>query len=560
MKRFRTLPILMVLGLCCLLAVPPRLPAQSQNQQLETIPTGKFRIAGMVVDALSGAPLDRTRVTIADVNNRQRVQSVVTADDGRFEFHVGPGKYALQGDKRGFVAASYNQHERFFSSAIVTGAELDTEHLVLRLPPAAVLGGKVYDEAGDPVRDASVRLYREDHRLGMSRVLPEGISVTDDQGAYEFAPLDEGTYYVSVSAAPWYAMHPATSNGQNPPTHVDSSLDVVYPATYYDNTTNSDDARPIPVRGGDHLNLDFHLSPVAALHILFRATADSDGNFTMPVLQQSSFGSTSMDPQADVQNIDIERDGPGLFEMTGVPPGHYTLRLPASTSGEPGAASQIDLTENGQEVDPTAGRPVSSVKATVALQDGSALPPRLFVALQSAGGRTVAVAAVDEKGDVDFSQVDAGSYAILAGTSTEAYAVARVTAAGKPVAGHTLNVPPGTELTVSLSVAPPVTAVEGFARSKDKATPGAMVVLVPKNPVANRDLFRRDQSDLDGSFHLRDVVPGTYTVTAIENGWDLDWSKPQVIAHYAQHGQTVVVSPDSKPAIHLPHPVEVQAK
>ena len=57
-----------------------------------------------------------------------------------------------------------------------------------------------------------------------------------------------------------------------------------------------------------------------------------------------------------------------------------------------------------------------------------------------------------------------------------------------------------------------------------------MVVLVPRDPEINRDLFRRDQSDLDGTFTLQNVVPGTYTVLAIDNGWDLDWSQPGVIA------------------------------
>ena len=32
-------------------------------------------------------------------------------------------------------------------------------------------------------------------------------------------------------------------------------------------------------------------------------------------------------------------------------------------------------------------------------------------------------------------------------------------------------------------------------------------------------LIRRDQSDSDGSFALRDVVPGQYTVVAIQDGW-----------------------------------------
>jgi len=87
-----------------------------------------------------------------------------------------------------------------------------------------------------------------------------------------------------------------------------------------------------------------------------------------------------------------------------------------------------------------------------------------------------------------------------------------------------------------------------------------MVVLVPKDPEANHDLFRRDQSDQDGSFSLRSVIPGSYTIVAIENGWDLDWSRLGVIAHYAKHGQNVTVTDHAQTATHLPDPVEVQSR
>jgi hypothetical protein len=108
-------------------------------------------------------------------------------------------------------------------------------------------------------------------------------------------------------------------------------------------------------------------------------------------------------------------------------------------------------------------------------------------------------------------------------------------------------------------IADPVT-VEGFAKRDGKAVAGAMIVLVPKDREGNRDLFRRDQSDLDGSFSLREVVPGTYTVVAIENGWDLDWSEPGVIAHYCMKGHTISVSSRSAGTVPLVDPVEVQPR
>jgi len=55
-------------------------------------------------------------------------------------------------------------------------------------------------------------------------------------------------------------------------------------------------------------------------------------------------------------------------------------------------------------------------------------------------------------------------------------------------------------------------------------------------------LARRDQSDSDGSFSLHDVVPGNYILVAIEDGWELDWTQPQVIGRYLPGGIPVTVT------------------
>ena len=78
--------------------------------------------------------------------------------DGVFVFtNLAAGKYSLEGARRGFITSAYDAHEQY-STAIVTGGEADSEHLVFRLTPQAVLTGRVLDEAGDPVRRANVSL------------------------------------------------------------------------------------------------------------------------------------------------------------------------------------------------------------------------------------------------------------------------------------------------------------------------------------------------------------------------------------------------------------------
>lgn len=519
------------------------------------IPPAQFRIAGTVVSTVGGGVLARARVTIRDARNLKDVQSVLTGGDGRFEFHVQRGKYALQGAKRGFITSDYDQHEQY-SSAIVTGAGLDTETVVLKLAPSAVLSGRILDESGDPVRGAEVSLWREDHSTGVSRITRYRRDVADDQGTYEFTPLDGGTYFLSASATPWYAVHPASTapeGGVLIPTVVDRGLDVVYPTTYYAGATESDDASPIPIRGGDRLELDLHLVPVPALHVIFRSQPSGENVYPVPTLQKRIFdGFDRPRGQENVQMI-----SPGVFELT-TAPGKYTVHL--SGPGQNSRINEVDISQNNQEVDTSSGEAGSSVNVSVHVQGEDAIPKELFLGLRDEQRRGSNFQQVSSQGEVAFGNVAPGTYELVAGSRGDTYSVARITSDGHETSGHTLKVPAGSSLIVSLTLVAGTGRVEGLAKRAGKAVAGAMVVLIPKHPEANRDLFRRDQSDLDGSFLLQNVIPGTYTVIAIADGWDLNWSRPGVISRYASHGQTIVVPGQGRHSIQLPESVEVQAK
>jgi len=532
---------------CCRAVFFCAVLARMGSAEVTQIPTGQFRIAGTVMNAKGGSPLARCRVTISDTKN-QNEKFVISGDDGRFEFRVPAGRYRLEGAKRGFITASYNQHEQF-STAIVTGADVDSENLVLRLAANAVLTGHVLDENGEPVRDAQISVYREEHKLGVSRTsLYRGAS-TDDQGRWEVTPLAEGTYFVSAKASPWYAVHPVSSaEGRgNGPVQVDSSLDVAYPITYYGDATEADDATPIPVRGGDRLEADIHMNPAPALHLLLHVPQGG----SLPVLSKTAFNDTEQ-----VEGHSIQSVAPGVYELSGIAAGHYTVRMPEANghSGEP-----VDVNLNGGELDLSAAKATSQIKATTQLAGAGGLPEDLQITLRSSKGRMIPVR-VDAKGDANFSDVAAGKYDILAGSPTERFSVVRVVSEAGAISGHTVTVPVGASLTLALSIAEGSVSVEGLAKRDGKPVGGAMIVLVPKNAEGDYDRFRRDESDLDGGFTLKDVIPGSYTVIAIENGWDMEWAEPAVVAQYLKRGQAVDVGNGSTKTMHLADAVEVQAR
>jgi hypothetical protein len=484
---------------------------------------------------------------------------LLTGEDGRFTFRrLGAGKYSLQGSRRGYLTSGYQQHEQFWS-AIVTGEELETENLVLRLMPAAVLSGKVLDETGEPVRGAEVKLYIEEHANGMTRVKPAGNTQTNDLGVFEFLSLSPGKYFAAVSARPWYAVYPPSSapgNPGSPAVLVDKSLDVAYPMTYYGGRTSSEEASPILIKGGDRQEIEISLAPVESLHLLFHIpVGGQQQGFQVPVLEKHVFDSVDYIPVQGVNPV-----SPGVMELTGVPAGKYTVRLPAG-QGQAAKFTEADIRNDGQELETNKAESAASMKLTMHLPNGEPAPKQLAVGLQDDRGQIAAFNPVGADGQVTFDDLAPGSYRIIAARTPEkAYAVGHILAENGQAVGPNVNVSEGAELQLNVTLIEGVASVEGFVKRGDKPASGIMVVLIPASPELQQDLFRRDQSDSDGSFSLPDIIPGTYTVTAIEEAWDFDWSQPSRLARYAQNGQSVTIGADKTGIIRLHEPIQVQPR
>src|ERR1035438_251595 len=115
-------------------------------------------------------------------------------------------------------------------------------------------------------------------------------------------------------------------------------------------------------------------------------------------------------------------------------------------------------------------------------------------------------------------------------------------------------------VTLVVKVSAGGTRVEGFAGVVGKGKAGVLVVLVPRDAAAFPELVRRDQSNSDGSFSMRDAAPGQYTVVAIEDGWALDWTRPEVIGRYLPGGIAVTVTDTLDKIVRLSGPVPVQGR
>lgn len=536
-----------------LLAAAACASAQS-TAPLQPAAATTYHIAGTVVNAKTEEPLRHATVAVLLTDNFQTVESAETDNEGRFAFEgLAAGKYPLTASKRGFLTAFYDQHDEGYNTAIVTGEGQETTGLIFRLMPGASLSGHVAGDGGDPVEAAQVMLFVKPHNHNpWSRIRQASQTVSDDTGAYEFDGLAAGEYLLAVKAEPWYALHRSTAEKrQRVEGDSTAALDVAYPVTYFDSATDEPSATTISLTGGSREEANINLHAVPALHLLVPMPERPDGAIANPTLRQSVFGV----PLISGGNGFLPGTKANLMEFTGVSPGHYELM-----QGDPPRIVELDATTS-QQVDPSMGTSTLTVSGNLRSSTGFVLPENLNVYLvplddakEQAPMQTNCV-----KGAFTFDAVLPGTWTLMALNPGKALTVSSIKAGKRTLDGNLFTVgdkPVQIEATVSLGE----TRVEGFAKKNGKGLAGAMIVLIPRNPAAHNDQYRRDQSDSDGSFSLHDVAPGEYTVVAIEDGWELDWARPEVVGRYLPTGVAVTVTESSGKRLQLSDGVPVQSR
>ena len=281
-----------------------RLPADRRE------PAATAVIRGRVLAGDAGVPLRRALVSAQGGGRPVVAQTDV---DGRFEIRVPPGRWSLAAAKAGFVTLRLGQR-RWFESVppieVAAGQRLDGADFVL--PRGAAISGRVFDELGDPVLDARVRVLRYQMVRGRKRLSSAGIAVTtDDRGAYRLYGLAPGQYYVSARAE----TRPLDRGDEQP---------LKYASTYYPGTADIADAQRISVDVGDEqLNVDFLLRPVRTARVSGVVVDASGAPLSGGRIELATHFDAVDGDVALGASTAIERDG--RFTLPEVIPGSYTL-------------------------------------------------------------------------------------------------------------------------------------------------------------------------------------------------------------------------------------------
>ena len=490
-----------------------------------------YTISGTVISAGGNKPVRNALVTIAEVANPSLKFSCLTHEDGRFAFQYLPAaKFSLSAERRNSPVEFFHQSEGY-STAIVTGPGLHSEDILFPLTLTGSISGVVKDEEDDPVRDAQVMLFRRGIISGKLQADLEKQQQSNSSGEFHFGQLVPGNYLLAVQARPWYAQNGLAEQQKQ----ANTELDVAYPVTYSGGGTDPNSASPIAVTGGAVRVVDITMRAEPAVHIELSAPED--------VTRSGGLSIFAIGPGAAAIPAN------GLFlntgnrvELTGIPAGRYIVE-------QPGGLRKIVDIWDGSTLD-MHDRATASISGHL-IMEGQTAAAVSVVVLANESARIQSQLLPD--GTFTIEGIPPGRYQIEL-QNTPHY-VKSVEVGGRPAPDGKIEVKEEAALQVSIVAAMALEHIDGVVLKDGQPFAGAMVLLLPKD-LSKTTLIRRDQSDSDGTFTLPTVLPGDYTVVAIDDGRDLAYAEPEAIDPYLKGGQAIKVPA----ALNSPLRLEVVAR
>lgn len=281
-------------------AQQPRTPPRDVLSGRE--PSGMGFIAGRIRSEESGRPLRAAFIRAVGPGGTRQVQ---TDDEGRFELEVQPGEWRVTVARGGYLTREYGQSNSSARGSSITVSPQQRATIELSLTRASAIGGRVYDEYGEPIAQARVRVLRP--RMVRHRRYLEPLSqsdVTDDTGTFRVYGLPPGEYYVTASAL----LGPPGTAG-------DSTL----APTFYPGTGDFVQAKKVALAPGTDARIEFPLIPVPTARVS-GSVISASGRRNAFVTLSSEAGDLGTIPRV----TGATRED-GSFSLIDVPPGTYTL-------------------------------------------------------------------------------------------------------------------------------------------------------------------------------------------------------------------------------------------
>lgn len=509
--------------------------------------TGTAIIRGTVLAADTGAPVRRAQVR-AMSSDGQDNRVTLSDDQGRFELKdlVG-GRYTVMASRTGFVTMQYGQrrpNERGTPVEVAAGGVRDK--VAFGLPRGGVITGRLTDEVGDPLADAQVQVLRSMFTNSGRRLMPAGrMDTTDDQGAFRLHGLAPGEYVIAANYRSVLTM-------MNPGSRPSGDADQGFAPTYYPGTPAMGDAQRVIVALGQEVSgISFAMTPTRVARVAGRVTGGTPGEY-------EGFVSLSPEDMATGPGIGggAQLQADGAFEMNGVAPGRYVLRVqPRGNRRDDDPVGLVTLTVAGADltglVIPLL--PPSRIVGRIEFEGGApadAQPSQVRVMplpLDPMGGRFMMSGPPRTNADWTFS-VTGATQPVLLRTGMAGWYLKAVFVDGEDVTDTPITVAPGTTVAgVRLLLTRTATTLSGIVRDdRGNASSSAAIVIFPVDDERMGPLsrfLRSTRPDAEGRYEFKGLPPyGNYRVIAVESLEDGQIWDPDFIASLRDRAERLALT------------------
>ncbi len=355
----------------------------------------------------------------------------------------------------------------------------------LTLLPGAAISGRVYDENGEPLL-VSVQLWRETWKSG-HRELREITRGPTEEGAYRFFGLAAGQYYVSTAQTPIREVRQA------------------YQQTFH----------PSPLKlspGSEARDVDFHLNrtPTVTLGL------DIQG-----LLAPDQYASIDLENTDTHAKLELATNDP-KFEIDGLTTGSYKLTVTSREADQTYYAllnidvGTVDIHTLAVQLAPTL-----DVRAKLRFEGPPPYPVAVPMRLSP-----LQTAHPDETGSYAWSGVVPGTYSVTADLPDAFYMKSSGTVEISRVRQDPFKFVAGAG----------AARLEGAVQFPDSVDHVRVILIGTR-------IEKTALTNADGTFTLRGIAPGRYTLTAVEEDDDQNWRDPDTLKALAAKGVRLELAP-----------------
>jgi hypothetical protein len=477
-----------------------------------------YHVAGVVLNSETGAPLPRANVGMRPENGQVVIARQVTGPDGRFSFELPQGMYHLTaGTRDALEEYGYRTPESRVGTGIITGPGKNTSNLVFRWHPPAAITGRITDETGDPVENALIQLIASRTNAGRHVNSTSSWARTNDRGEYRFWRLPGGTYYLAVTAEPWYAERVRLGKP-------DANVSTSYGGVYYPNTPDASHAAALALKPGDEARADFSLRTVPGATVTVSYEEGQHANGLLSLIREGLGGTDGFERQL--------RTGSGNPALRGVPPGRYLLRVSGtSDKGPVGARQWIDV--NGSDIEVKLNlRPAPSVSGTLEWRNPALRPRGTVLAMMYPEEPRYAGSTVSVRPDGTFTipSLLPGRYrpAIRIGAY---YLNVDVHVEGADLRDGVVSLLDDEAVTIRVIADGATGTVKGFVMHGEQPRESVMVAFAPVQDTNNWLAYKGYQTDSDGSYVFENMPVGEYFLFAVDDV-NLEYTNPAAVRRY----------------------------